>query len=84
MRVWVLNLDAELELASRGQYQTRQQLARTLEPWIERARSLFSPGDRLLDDAEPLSPGTTALGVCWCPTPSALRRLARAGVTLPP
>jgi len=87
VRIWVLNLDAELELASAGPYQTRQALARTLQPWIERARSLLSPGDRLLDDAQPLPflvPQGPPLGACWCPTPSALRRLSRAGVALPP
>ena len=87
MRIWVLNLDAELELASAGPYQTRQALARTLQPWIERARSLLSPGDRLLEDLAPLpseAPQEPALGACWCPTPSALGRLSRAGVALPP
>jgi hypothetical protein len=84
MRVWVLNLDAEFELASAGPYQIRQALARTLQPFIERARVLLAPEDTLLDDAAPLPPSTTAQGACWCPTPSALRRLSRAGVTLPP
>lgn len=84
MRVWVLNLDAELELASAGPYQARQALARTLAPFIERARVLLAPGDRLLDELGPLPPATTPQGACWCPTPSALRRLSRAGMALPP
>lgn len=85
MRVWLLNLDAELELASRGSYQTPLRIAATLEPWAERAaHSLLAPGDVRLEQWQPGGAAAhEAVGACWCPTPSALARLARAGVPLP-
>lgn len=96
-RLWLFNLDAELELArGGGPYQTPLRVARALEPMLARARALMAPGDESLD---PLAPPTRAatpasvaltptgerrLGCAWCPTPSALTRLARAGAQLPP
>jgi hypothetical protein len=83
-RLWVLNLDAEFELASTGRYQTPAPVQRALEPWIEHARALLAPEDRLIDAwaprhrGQPLGPG-----VAWCPTPSALERLQRAGAEVP-
>lgn len=86
MRVWLLNLDAERELSSSGSYQTPQRLAATLQPWAERAaRSLLAEGDVLLEQWHPGLPGAAgAEGACWSPTPSALARLSKAGVPLPP
>ncbi|MEO8181235.1 MAG: hypothetical protein ABI895_20545 [Deltaproteobacteria bacterium] len=84
MKVWVLNLDAEIELSRSGPYQAPERVLRALAPWAKRARSLLAAEDQLLDDwlaSEPrLAP---AVGVCWSPTPSALRRLSKAGVPLP-
>lgn len=86
MRVWLLNLDAERELASSGPYQTPGRIAATLQPWAERAASsLLAPGDVRLEHWAPNAPAAAnAVGACWCPTPSALARLARAGLPLPP
>jgi len=78
-RLWVFNLDAELELATAGPYQTPKHVARALEPALVHARRLMSPGDEELG-ATPPSPGAPRIGRAWCPTPSALKRLARAGV----
>jgi hypothetical protein len=80
-----LNLDAELELASRGSYQTPLRIAATLEPWAERAAaSLLAPGDVRLEQWHAAAARAhEATGACWCPTPSALARLQRAGVPLP-
>jgi len=95
MKVWVLNLDAEIELARSGPYQAPQQVLRALTPWLARARSLLDPEDLLLEEwsgavaprgdsphPEP-RPSTERIGACWSPTPSALARLAKAGVPLP-
>jgi hypothetical protein len=86
MRVWLFNLDAERELASSGPYQTTLRLASTLQPWADlAARGLLQPGDMRLEQWSPGLPGVTApVGACWSPTPSALARLAKAGVPLPP
>jgi len=84
MKIWILNLDAEFELASPGPYQTPERVARALEPWAEKARGLLAPGDQLLQSwSSGASRAADVVGECWCPTPSALRRLSRAGVPLP-
>jgi hypothetical protein len=93
-RLWLFNLDAELELArAGGPYQTPLRVAQALAPMLERASALMAPGDESLD---PLAPprrapatpiagtGQRPLGVAWCPTPSALARLERAGAERPP
>jgi hypothetical protein len=85
-RVWVFNLHAELELArgSGGPYEPPSSVKRALQPMLPHARRLMTPGDRDLDDGtDPRALGAGRLGAAWCPTPSALRRLARAGAELP-
>jgi hypothetical protein len=106
-RLWVLNLDSELELERAGRsYQTTQRVARALAPMLARARALLGPDDlwlaepavggaareSLLDArGEPVPSVPAALaaregwrGLAWCPTPSALRRLSRAGAAPDP
>lgn len=82
-RLWVFNLDAELELATSGPYQTSKHAARALEAALVHARRLMAPGDEELGAAPPGS-GGPRIGRAWCPTPSALRRLARSGAELEP
>jgi hypothetical protein len=109
-RLWVLNLDAELELERAGRsYQASLRVAHALAAMSARARSLMAPQDLCLTEpaavgaaaetvldarGEPLE-GPLALdarvltregcvGLAWCPTPSALRRLSRAGATPAP
>ena len=80
-RAWVLNLDAEHELAARGPYTP----AASLRATVARARAdliggLVQPDEVVVDE------GTEAhglLGFAWCPTPRALRSLERAGAVLP-
>jgi len=85
MKVWVLNLDAEIELSRAGPYQAPERVLRALAPWAEQARSLFAAEDQPLETwlASETRPAP-AIGACWSPTPAALRRLAKAGVPLPP
>lgn len=93
-RLWLFNLDAELELArAGGPYQTPLRVARALAPMLDRARALMSPGDVSVDPlaAPPHARSRSEslareqlLGCAWCPTPSALERLERAGALLPP
>ena len=96
-RLWLFNLDAELELAREsGRYQTRLPVARALAPMLERAQALMAPGDTSLDPLAPprrapagvmaavTASGERRLGCAWCPTPSALERLSRAGAELEP
>ena len=95
-RTWVLNLDAELELArDGGPYQTPLSVARGIAPALPKAQALLGPADALVESDGSLRLPDAAgggvppspvrwLGAAWCPTPSALARLARAGVELPP
>jgi hypothetical protein len=84
MKVWVLNLDAEIELSRSGPYQAPERVLRALAPWAARARSLLAAEDQLLQTWLASEPRPeSAIGACWSPTPGALRQLAKAGVPLP-
>ncbi|MES1174801.1 MAG: hypothetical protein ABUL62_10790 [Myxococcales bacterium] len=80
---WVLNLDAELELARPGfEYVPRQKLLTQLATHGQGSRALLGPEDALV------TPGATLaadfVGRAWCPTPLALAALTAAGVTPEP
>ncbi len=78
---WVLNLDAELELAQPS-YNPRTRVLRQLEKYGAGSRALLGPGDVL---AEPgLAAAGSFIGRTWCPTPRALAALAAARVTPEP
>jgi len=85
-RAWVLNLDAESELAAARRYAPTAHLRAIVER--ERARlvgSLLRPGDVLVTEEElARAPGLAAglAGVAWSPTPTALALLRRAGARL--
>jgi hypothetical protein len=79
--LWLWNLDAELELANPGyttpSSTTRERIAR-LRPWLQQ---LLEPGDEVLDEEG--GPFPHHVGVAWCPTPHALRRLKKSGALVP-
>lgn len=81
---WVLNLDAELELARPGfSYVPRTKLVQQLAAFGGASRALLGPHDVLLGaDGALLGPDFT--GRAWCPTPLALARMAEAGVPAEP
>ena len=83
-RAWVLNLDAEDELARpAGATMSDATRARraTLRPALE---ALLRPGDVVLDEAVQVRlPAGEFDGRAWCPTPRALRTLQRAGAKVP-
>lgn len=85
-RAWLLNLDAELELRRPLRYQPTHASLRACAVFEPVARSLVANGDIVLSRAEPLVAGCAKgyLGAAWCPTPSALAWLARAGAQLEP
>jgi len=74
---WVLNLDAELEMAEPS-YCARPRLLAQLDRYGQGARALLGPRDVLLDGSNPIALGRT--GRAWCPTPRAIARMAKAGV----
>jgi hypothetical protein len=80
---WVLNLDAELELARPGSsYVPRSKLTAQLAEYGRGSRALLGPEDALIDAATSLAPDF--VGRAWCPTPRALGLLAAAGVGAEP
>jgi hypothetical protein len=80
---WVLNLDAEVELAQLGfEYVPRRKLSQQLAEYGRDSRALLGPDDVLVVGAESNPKGL--VGRAWCPTPRALRTLAAAGITPEP
>ncbi len=85
-RLWVLNLDAEQELANPAGYVADSGLTAKARKSLAGAKAqaqakLLGPQDRVYEV------GCSANGFegrAWCPTPSALERLASAGARLAP
>jgi hypothetical protein len=83
---WVLNLDAEDELARKlGHHTPTDAMTARVESLLQRLEALFAPGDTVLWPVRSDGPATRrdVLGRAWCPTPWALRRMAQAGVRVP-
>jgi hypothetical protein len=87
--VWLLNLDAEHELACAGRYTP----SRAMVSLVARQRrhllgGLVAPGDGVLPDRELTAAEREALagrrGLAWSPTPGALARLRAAGLAVEP
>lgn len=78
---WLLNLDAELELEAPSHYAVSSAMeARIAQLW-PRMTLLLDPDDRVIGRDAALKP---ALALPFCPTPSALARIAAAGLAAPP
>ena len=82
-RAWLLNLDAEDELASRGGHTPSGAMMRRCAALGRRVEGLLGPGDVLLERATALPRGERWRGVAWCPTPRAIRALEAAGAVPP-
>jgi hypothetical protein len=82
--VWVLNLDADLELAVTHGYTPKRTVLEAMKPYVALlARSLFDPGDRLVDEsfsALPARERASFIGRAFSPTPRAIALLRGAGV----
>jgi len=74
---WVLNLDAELELA-RPSYNPAQSVLAQLERYGAGASALLGPGDAVV--GRDALAGRALRGRAWCPTRRALRALESAGL----
>lgn len=79
MRAWVLNLDAEYELAP-GSYTPSRALQARLDAEAERVARTLPPGDRVVGR----DPVPDLVSRCWCPTPRAIATLRAAGLSPPP
>ncbi len=84
-RAWVLNLDAELELRNPQRYQPTKGTLAACRQFEALARSLIGPADIVLRRDVGVEVGCAAnyRGAAWCPTPSALTLLRRAGAKVP-
>jgi hypothetical protein len=81
---WVLNLDAELELARLPfAYAPSTKVLQQLAQHGQGSRTLLGPEDVLLEPGGG-APAGDFVGRAWCPTPSAVRRLSAAGITAEP
>ena len=76
---WVLNLDAELELAQKG-YTPRARLLAQLQQYGHDSRRLLGPQDVLLREPQQRLRAADYVGRAWCPTPRALARMQSSGV----
>src|SRR5262245_7800999 len=84
-RAWVLNFDADEELASASaSYTPRRAALGRFEVLAARVSGLLGPGDQVIMPTEraPLR-ARSFVGRAWCPTPRAMRALSDAGVSLP-
>ncbi len=81
MKAWILNLDADLELAGPSGYAPTKSVLAAMRPHVETlARTLLAPGDVLHD--HPAARGR--IGRAFCPTPRAIAALSSAGALLEP
>lgn len=77
---WVLNLDADYELAAGPSYAPRSSvLAATRAHAARLAETLLEPGDVVVDEATTTGAAVGRVGRAFSPTPRALALLRRAG-----
>ena len=77
---WVLNLDADLELAARHAYTPKRSVREAMRRWTALlASSLLAPGDVVVDESTTPRSARGLVGRAFCPTPRALAMLVRAG-----
>lgn len=82
---WVLNLDADLELASPAGYAPRKSVLAAMGPHVELLRrALLRSDDLLVTSATQPNAARGLVGRAFCPTPRALGMLERAGASAEP
>jgi hypothetical protein len=77
---WLLNLDADSELADPQRHQPSAAMAARVRELVPRMNMLLDPDDLFVGQHE--VPSTLPV-LAFCPTPSALARLARLGLKPP-
>jgi hypothetical protein len=78
---WILNLDAELELArGRPGYVPQRKLLAQLAEHGKSSHALLAPEDVLLEPGAGVPLPEGLIGRAWCPTPMALASLRQRGV----
>jgi hypothetical protein len=95
-RVWVLNLDAERELAAAGGYETPKRLREQIACEAKKIQAALCPDEEVLSPAASASQSDGSrpiekppepdepVAIAWSPTPNALREARRAHLRVPP
>jgi hypothetical protein len=81
---WLLNLDADLELADPQHYRAAKLSAERIGELRSRVADLIAADDAVLDAPETARGAVGAVVQAFCPTPSALERIAELGLAPPP
>jgi hypothetical protein len=81
---WLLNLDADRELRDPSGYDPNELGFERSQELSRRMADLIAPDDILLESAAPSAVADTATVQAFCPTPSALRRIAELGLHAQP
>ena len=82
---WVLNLDADLELAAPERYTPTKSVRAAMAENVARVRSLLMrPHDVLVDEDSAPGAARGLVGRAFCPTPRAVALLDRAGAQVEP
>jgi hypothetical protein len=79
---WLLNLDAELELADPKHYRPSAAMQARIARLRERMQRLLLPDDRIIGVDR--DPGACSRALAFCPTPQALARIDQAECSPPP
>lgn len=82
-RAWVVNLDAEYELELGAPYAPPKRFLRAMTRAVELFATQLPEGDLVLELTRETGAVRGLDGACFCPTPSALARLERAGARPP-
>lgn len=83
--VWVLNLDADLELGARGPYTPTRSVQFAMGAQQEKLKAiLLRVGDEVVDETTIPGAAKGRRGYAFCPTPRAIAMLERAGATPEP
>jgi hypothetical protein len=80
---WLLNLDADLELQDSGGFPRARLSAQRIQELTARITDLVAPEDLMLDSARTAKVRTDTIIQAFCPTPSALTRIAELGLSVP-
>jgi hypothetical protein len=82
---WFLNFDADEELASPAGYTPRRAVIERFAGLAEEVRGLLRPGDVVVPEAAgSFRVGDSVVGRAFCPTPRALKALAKVGAIAMP
>ena len=80
---WLLNLDADLELQDPDGFARARLSAQRIQELRARVADLVAPDDLLLDSPSTGSVRADTIVQAFCPTPSALTRIAQLGLSVP-